>query len=95
MIRKILNLKPGTAVTRQYRNARKTRAFCAANAVVACSLGYKHAKSGSNMTFIDMANIVLFGKLAEKAHANMKNLKPQYNEIVNRAKAIFINKDIL
>ena len=95
MIRKILNLKPGTAVTRQYRNAQKVRAFSAANAVVACSLGYKHAKSGSNITFIDMANIVLFGKMAEKSHAIIKNLKPEYNQIVNRAKSIFANKDLL
>lgn len=53
MIRKILNLKPGTAVTRQYSNAKKLRAFSAANTIIACSVGYNHAKTGSNLTFID------------------------------------------
>ncbi len=88
MIQKILNLKPGTAVTRQYRNAKKVRAFSAANAVVACSLGFSHAKRHSNIVFIDMLNILIFGKLIEKSHAIMKNLQPEYNQIVKRAKSI-------
>ncbi len=91
MIQKILNLKPGTAVTRQYRNARNVRAFSTINALIACPLGYHHAKNGSNITFIDMANIVIFGKLAEKSNATMKSLKPEYDKIVTRAKAIFTN----
>lgn len=88
MIPKILNLKHGTAVTRQYRNAKKLRNFSAANALVACYLGCAHAKRHSNFVFIDMANILIFGKLIEKSHTIMKNLQPEYNQIVKRTKSI-------
>lgn len=92
MIRSVLNLKPGTAVTRQYRNARKVRAFSAANIVIACSLGYSHAKSANKIVFVDMLNILLFGRLTEKSHACMKKLKPEYDQIAARAKTIFGNR---
>lgn len=94
MIRKVLNLKPGTAITRQYRNAQKIRAFSAANVFIACSLGYNHAKQGNKIVFVDMINVFLFGKFAEHSHAVIKNLKPEYSKIVTRAKSIFANKKI-
>lgn len=91
IVRNFLNLKPGHSVTRQYRNSRKVRAFSAVNAVIAIGLGFHHAKNSNKMVFIDMINILIFGKLTEHSHKVMKNLKPEYTQIVNRAKAIFAN----
>lgn len=95
MIRKVLNLKPGNAITRQYRNAKKARPFCAANTIIACALGFEHAKQHNNILFIDMINIFLFGRLTEKSHALIKQLEPEYKNIVTRAKSIFGNHKVL
>ncbi len=93
MIRKILNIKSGNSIVRQYRNAKKIRAFSAANVVIATGLGYHHAKTSSKMVFVDMINILVFGRLVETSRAIIKNLKPEYNKILARKKAIFkVNK---
>lgn len=88
MIRKILNIKPGNSITRQYRNAKKIKAFSAANVAIATGLGYHHAKTGSKMVFVDMINILIFGRLTETSRAVIKHLKPEYNKILARKKAI-------
>lgn len=91
-----LNLKPGTAITRQYRNAQKVRAFSIANTLLACNLGYQHATiHKSPIIFVDMINILLFGRLTTKSHRIIQELKPEYKQIVTRAKAIFANRKTL
>ncbi len=87
---KLQPLKAGTAITRQYNNAKKIALSTGVGSGVALSsLG--HAMSNKNPLEggIAMSGFCLLADTFVDSIKHIKKLKPDYNAIVKRAKSIY------
>ena len=89
-LRGMLGIKPGNAITRQYRNARNlvrleatmagSNAACAINSAINDNVGLAACHSSAALLIVTMGNV---------SYKEARFLRPQYNEIVARAKRIY------
>ncbi len=87
---RILNIKPGNAITRQYRNTRKkfianTAAATASGAVFVHSYNTKQPLE----TVLSCGGFAIFYDRAMDMYNALKKLRPDYKAIVKRAKSIY------
>ena len=87
---KILNVKPGNAITRQYRNSCKkfvanTAAATASGAMFVHSYNSKQPLE----SVISCGGFSIFYDMAMDMYYALKKLGPEYKAIVKRAKSIY------
>ncbi len=92
-IAKMLIVRPGNAITRQYKNAKINRNMLAGTALFDFSIATMDAMDKNASGTIIMGFLTcLMMKLTKDYNCRVQMLKPHYGEIVARAKKIFATK---
>lgn len=92
-LQKLIGMRNGNGIMRQYKNAKIIRNLTGGVAAYDLYVGARHAMNH------DAVGTMFFGgfscfflKLAKDSTDIMKNLRPMRDEIVARAKQIYMNK---
>lgn len=89
-LRGILGIKPGNAITRQYRNARNSVRVEATLAGGNAASAINSAINGHvGLAAVNSSAAFLMGSMGNASYKKAQLLRPQYNEIVARAKRIY------
>lgn len=93
IIQKSFGMRAGNTIPRRYKNAKIQRNAGVAGAIMDFAFASQHAldhEAGWTMVFGGFTCLMV--KLTQLSHLKMKELRPQYEEIVARAKKIYSKK---
>ncbi len=86
----VLKIKPGNAITRQYRNLRKSAAAASVGAGVSGVATIKcFAAKQPVEGAVSVGSLAFLSDIAMDMFSSLKKLRPQYKAIVKRAKSIY------
>lgn len=90
IIQKSAGMRAGNTIARQYKNARIQRNAGIFGTLMDFSFAAQHATAHEpGWTTVFGGFTCLMVKLTQLSHLKMKELRPQYKEIVARAKQIY------
>lgn len=93
VITKMTGIRPGNSVIRQYKNAKIRRNIFAGTAVMDFAIAASNARHKDGFGTLVMGSLTcLMIKLSKDSHSIIKQLKPQREAIILRAKKIFAAK---
>jgi len=93
IIKNMIGIRPGNGIMRQYNNAKIIRNVEVGTALFDFLAATTHAKRKNSFGTMFMSGLTcLMIKFAKDNHCKMKQLKPQRDLIIARAKKIFAAK---